>query len=546
MSINFEAKNRKSPFGKFDIKSRRGIGTRSCYAKVVFFHYSNQNLGNPTFTGRERQLGADRGGAYIQGVMEAEISSLRVSKSLQTTGTFELQILPTKNWKQLISPGDWLMIYMFDGAGTVQLSSQQNIDTQNLIMLGNVDRTSRSLEKDKETDKTMLRFVVSGRGMGKVFENSDIWFNPYLQKEQTLDVLLRDAGLELTGNPSTMVKTLLDIFLGPGAQLGKQKTTDLKAWQVPGALARAVGSANATAPKFYDILKQEITADLPGYKARQMLSVQSNGSLMELLKRSANELVNELYFEEVRDGTGKAYPTIVLKPRPTSTPAFENRQPAILKGAVISLQTLARTNFVEILQSEIVYEDMGKDDHTKFNLWWLDADNRLESIMNTQQENKGGASNPLLISSSIKRDGLRRYQQMMDFSFVQDTKSSGQSDTELFAATLDQLFDLHYANHLYESGTIECTGVLEAEIGKALVIKGDPNVPNSGDKVYFIEGYEHKWQFPSTWRTTFTLTHGQWLSASNIFIDIGAPGDGGKLDESMNTSYLAQTQTSRA
>lgn len=539
MTTKFEAKNRVSPFGKFNLTSRT-FGSRTCSAKVLYFHYKNQNLANPDGTGRKRD-GSKSEKDVVSGILEAEISSLRVSKSLSSTSSFEIRLLPTKNFKQLISPGDWMLIYLHDTATTKAANDPKEMDSKNIVMIGNVDRVSKSFEKDKETDKTMLRFVVSGRGIEKVFENTDIWFNPFLQKEKELDVLMRDAGLETTGNPSTIVKLLIDIFLGKGANIGRSKTSDLSMWSIPQEMARILKSSGDA--RFYGILKQEIESDLPGYGARLMLAVNSNGSLMDLMKRYSNEIINQLYFEDVRDSDGYVYPTVVLRPRPVNTPAFEKRNPAQLKGKFKTLQKLAKENSVEILQSEIIYEDLGKDDHAKFNMWWLNAHNKLDSIMNGTENLK--SYNPLIVSSSIKRDGLRRFEQTLDFSFIQDTKSSGLSDVDLVSAFADQLYDFHFANHLYDQGTIECTGVLEAELGKALIVKGNPAFPNAADKVYYIEGYEHTWNFPSTWRTTFTLTHGQWLDQQNIFIDIDE-SNGGKPDDMLTGSYIAQTVTSRS
>ena len=103
---------------------------------------------------------------------------------------------------------------------------------------------------------------------------------------------------------------------------------------------------------------------------------------------------------------------------------------------------------------------------------------------------------------------------------------------------MGQLYDLHFANHLYESGTMQCTGILEVELGKALVVL--PEKENAKKKIYYIEGYEHSWQYPNIWKTTLTLTHGQFQDENLPFIDV-ATEDGGQPDKTLESSYLRQT-----
>jgi len=575
MTSKSSARTRESGFGRFKLDNRRSIASRSCFASVVYFHYKNQNLLNAFTTNRDRNDPNADEMAVETGIIETEISSLRVAKSLTSSSTFQLTLLPSKNWKQVLSPGDWLMIYIHDNS-SLNKGDESIQDTKNLIMLGNVDRVSRSLQKDKETDKTTLRYVVSGRGIQKVFENTDIWWNPYLATDKEMDVILRDAGLEILGNPSILTNNLLEVFLGSGGEFDGGKTSDMGMWLIPPSLERAMrapvtfsarfdsnpnpgvstdsvpdsarfdGVATAEFPRFYDILDIQIENHLPGFKQRMMLTANSNGSLLELLQRSSNSLVNELYFEEVRDSSGYVRPTIVLTPRPVQTPFFESKSDG-LKGHYKSLQELGETNFVEILQSEILYEDLGRDDHSRFNLWWMNTDSNMEGVTNAQADrNKTtGAINPILSSKSIHRHGLRRWTHLMEFCHASGVGSSTQSDLVLFQGFMEQLYDMNAFNHLYDSGTIECTGILEAELGKALIVKADTAM-ESPDKIYYIEGYEHSWSFPSTWRTTFTLTHGQWFTTGiNIFIDAGR-SDYGKLDDALSSTYVAQTFTSKS
>ena len=568
MTVKNTVGTRDTPFSSFPAQ-RRLIGSRTSFVSIKYFHYAKQNFGTSTNV----NPGAFSDATVFQtmtGIIEEEITSMKVSKNItQPAGTFEIHLRPTQNWKTVLSPGDWVAIYIFDKYK--QKTTVGDTDTTNLIMLGNIDRISRSLQKDAVSDKVALQYVISGRSSAKALEETDIWFDPYVTQEQTLDVALRTAGLEITGNPSTLVSKVLDVFMGPGAQLGDKRTSPLQQWRIPQELARLMGvtdfALGGSKASYYDILDTVIFPGLPGFKDRNMLSPESSGSVWEMMHRSSNELVNELFVEEVRNDQGQAFPTLILRPRPLNTPFFnatgaassqfgsddKKIRPA-LKGAYQTLQNLGTTSFVEISPAEIMYEDLGKDDHSRMNMFWLRVQQSYEYAYSHVANVKNTTlANPVFQRDSIHRYGLKRFDQMLDFCRVEGANSTAVQALEpniaLFQAFMAQVYDMNYANHLYDQGTISCTGVLEAELGKALVVLNDPTIANSRKKLFYIEGYEHEWTFPSAWRTTFTVTHGQFAMNDNkdlnIFVDAIGPNDFGAADTTITTAYLAKTGTEK-
>lgn len=559
-----EERQPNSPFGAFDL-SRRTIGSRTSFVSVKYFHYNKQNFGVPSSVNPGQFTNEQKYGVSV-GILEEEIASLKISKNIsQPSGTFEIKLHPVQNWKQKISPGDWVAIYIYD---RYQVRDQpgKGDDSKNLVMLGNVDRISRSLQKDEQSDKVQLTFSISGRSFGKALEETDIWYDPGASQEKPLDIALQTAGLVLQGNPTTLVKAVFDIFLGRGGFVKTGKTTPLNQWRIPNEVARLfkTNTDPQGAPLIYDIIKPQFKPGLPGFKARNMLSLDSNGSVWNMLERSSNTLVNEIFLEEVRDGDGRAFPTLVLRPRPLQTPFltshFEGLEGMIsnLKGAHQSLQDLSKKSFVEISPSEIIYEDLGKDDHSRLNMFWMRVQQSYEFAYGSTANLKVALGNPTFNRDSIARYGLKRFDQILDFSFATGTTEKGEPmaikaptpNIHLFQAFMGQLYDMNFANHLYDAGTITCTGVLEAELGKALVIPKDPKIEKSLDKVYYIEGYTHEWTFPNMWRTTFMVTHGQFRGTENIFIDAlegpaGSGGDYGTPDATIQTAYLSKTKTER-
>ena len=577
MSGKDKLSTRKQPFGK-EVSIARRLASRTTHPTAVYFHYTKQNFGIPSNTKTAFQLQSietDNLRKYQKGILEEEIASMTVSKSISSaSGSFSLSLFPTQNWKAKLSAGDWILIYMNDQYGGRGRYEGKNLNSKNLLIMGNIDRVSRSLTKNEDTDKIELRYVVSGKNFGKVFEKTDIWYDPYANQEKTLDIALINAGLEIQGNPSDMCEKLVNVFLKRGGEFPTGRTPDLNNWVMPSEIVSIMNATttgtptpDVTNPRFADVLNLEIEPDLPGFKARQMLTLNSNGSLHEMLKRSSNDVVNELFYEEVRDSGGFVKPTMVLRNRPINTPFFSShfgfsggapKQADVDKAVnainnkITTMQDLAKTSFIEISPAEVKYEDLGRDDHSKFNMWWLRTTNNYEHAfsMLSNLNKKNGIANPTIIRGGVQRDGLRRFEQTLEFCYRQgtDKKTAIQGvgpNIELFTGFMAQLYDMHFANHLYDGGTITTSGVLEAELGKALILLPDPNYKAAQPKAYYIEGYEHEWSFPKHWTTTWTVSHGQFkTNTQNIFID-STTDDNGAPDTLLDNVYLAKTKTGR-
>lgn len=562
MGIKFDIKKRSAaPFSQYDA-NRRSIASRTSSVTIYYYHWTKENFGTPSNVQPASALSTNLSlaEAYQTGKIEGDVENCTISKNIEhPSATFSFDLFPTKNWKRELSPGDWILVY-FNSSMTKDSEVGVNIptSTKNLVLVGNIDRIARVIQKDEETDTTTLRYKVSGRNFGKIFEQTDIWYDPYAVQVKTLDVALRTSGLEITGNPDSQVNKIIDIFLGNGGQFKDKKTSPLKQWFLPKGLV-SLFSSSAPDGYFNNVLRREITKNLPGYKPRNMLTPESNGSLWDMIKRSCNDLVNEVYLEEVRKNDGTVVPTFVMKPRPFQTPFFnatsqdesqfggeDAKIRKALKGAYKSLQEYSKESYVEILQSEVIYENLGRDDHSRINMLWFNTTLNYQYILNSNS-NLGSAntiSNPVFIRPSIMRHGLRRLDSLLEYchSEIDSVSGASSNNTELFKAFATQLYDMNYVNHLYEQGTIECTGVLEAELGKVLVIRGKKTEPK---KIYFIEGYEHKWQYPNMWTTIFTVSKGQFrhdngVGALNIFID-ASEGDFGYPDSSLDFTYIAKT-----
>ena len=559
---NREIKNPKGLDGKF-------LQSRTSFFVVQVFHYKKQYAGIPTFGESTTTKGMDGGqklnltsqqfGLNTEAsihlmkdslwdtdnyIIVDEILSVSINKSIGQKGSINISLATQVNWKAKLAPGDWFIVYVFN--------TEKNITTQileeskdKIVFIGNIDRVARQIAKDDD-DKTTLRYQIAGSNFVKVFEKTDIWFNPYANQEKVVDIAMNEAGLALFGSPNELISRALKIFLGPGDTIGDYVSPPLNQWKMPPALMSMWPDLGTT---FYDLLDQSIADDLPGNAIRQMLTLDSNGSLLDLLGRWSNPLVNELFFDECRGGAGgqEVRPTIKLRPRPLNTEFIKEhfvKNDRAWKVVENNYQTIFEHSYLhslEISEIEIKYQDLGHDDHSRFNMIWLksqDASNGMNSMGTANMGTRGvGLGLPTFNEPSINRYGLNRLDQQLEFFFEEASGPyANVSNLNLVKAFIGQLYDFHYCNHMYETGTIETTGVMEAELGRSLKIKHT----EGPDKIYYIEGYSHNYTYPSHWTTTFTVTHGQWDSATLPFIDF-SKDDRGQEDVYFKNSYYGKT-----
>lgn len=525
-----------------DIGSERVYDTYTSTCTMVYFHYTKQNFGVPgqnrkpfstsefmaTFApGKQATITDKSKPSPASGVvLGGEIISCTIEKSLsRPAGSFELVLAPTRNWRELIFPGDWVLLYM---------GRETDIDTKSLKgcqLIGNVDRVARSKQKNEETDDTEIRYKISGRNFGKVFEETPIFFNPYDEQPEVIDVTLREAGLPLTGSPDQLVKSLIDIFLGKGAKLPNLVTQALSYWYIPEALASRFKERKKVKDYacFFDILGDNITKGLPGFKGRGMMSQQNGSDLWAAIQNNANSLINEVFVDEAHTADGTVVPKFTLRPKPFTSIYY--RADASTKGYP-EMKHLHLTDIerIDITDAQILYDDLGKDDYSRLNYIFLRTAQDDYDFSQAESYMKG--KNPLVIPESIKRHGLKKLDDTIEYIF---SREGFDPNTEVltFKGFVYQVYDFYYANHLYESGTIQCVGIKNAELGKSLSIV-------NRKVLYYIEGYRHDWSYPNMWTTEFIVTRGQYeKDYKRVFIG-ASDKDFGDKDENPNMAYVAQ------
>lgn len=553
-------------------KKQRKIGTTNSFARIIYFHYNRQNFKKATAVKGARELDAVTFGV-TRGLLEREITDLRCSKSMNApAGNFSVTVMPTKNWKQYISPGDWVLIYLYDNAKDAGGFDVNNPPTSNMVMFGNIDRVARSKQRDEKTDKITVRYNISGRDFGKVFQQTSLWWDPFTAEGfllQKNNGLLLKHGVQLKGTPDELVNSLLDVFIGAtGADLSStglgdvSRTDSLEQWQlpqsligvfggpagfdiVPGAFG-ALGAISGSSDPYLDTILKRRFDTLPGFRYRSHLTPGGAG-IWNALKENSNELVNDFFVDLFHKIDGSTVPAITLRSRPTSS-GFEDT-PGQLGGTTKNLQELALDESIIIEPWKIKFENLGNDEQSRFNMFWIDPiQSKNQQIKSYSNIDKGadGIKKPMAQIESIRRNGLKMFKKQIPFVYGPGVAPGLGVSHDLYRSFINLIYDLHAYNHLYETGSLTTIGIKNAELGKVVNIPPETIDDPSGlhNRLYYVEGYTHHWNFPGQWETEWNLTMGQWNNESYPFIDF-IDEDDGEENADVKTISLVKTDVKR-
>lgn len=406
------------------------------------------------------------------------------------SGTFNIKITPTQNWKKRIRNGDWVLIYFSNG------------EEKRLKFLGNVDRVSRVVDVDSDGTAS-IKYSVSGRDFGKVFEKTNIYYDPTSPQAAQINVNLLKKNILFAGSPDKIVSDIIDVFLGKDIET----LESLNQWLIPQKLAKEIKKKNVNPAKksgtsFYDVLTKKLDSTL-GYKAYESID-SVHGYLWNLLKMNSNEPINELFLELHHDKeTNQVLPTIFLRMIP-----FTDEDYSIESSKVGSVNRFIDLDRVSITDENIIYEDVGESDHVKFNFFLLTVAGEpfFNRVISTSAA--AGGDFPKIDANSIKKYGLLTRIDNTDFAFLSGKEEVGISAIDILNGWNNLLAHWYENAHKLESGTMKINGNLDVEIGKVLEVEYT-KFGNNDKYLYYIEGYENEWEYPGLWTTSLKLTRGR-------------------------------------
>ena len=429
--------------------------------------------------------------------VKEHILELQTQKQKGATGTFSLLLDSSKNWKSILNPGCWCLIYLSNQPLTGKELSEPD---SGLKMIGVVRSIMRQEAVDTKTGIKNVRFLVTGEDFQSIF-NSMIYVNLQLS---TVSGNAGDVKYIIYGplfkkvflNPSNIVQLLINTFLGKeGRKGGKSNDSVIKPpaggarsgqpIKVPIPIIKRIMGENVNQNLFTGMITTFIQKNLPGlfYNPPEILGVQQ---IWSVLTSFSNRLMNEIYTDILPvniNGKTRLVPSIVLRAIPFSQKKGKPHQSCISmleaggdkavvgkRGRAVKTKTTKREDELaaergahfyvshDISEEEIVRFTSGKTDRERFNFFlsvpnfnFSDKNNKTNPEMLTlAQVNQRGGLNTISRPSSITRYGLRPYVAKSSFFF------DNLANNPLLIT--DIVRDIWEKAYLYESGQVELIG----------------------------------------------------------------------------------------
>lgn len=427
---------------------------------------------------------------------------LQTSKSKGGVGSWSVVLDSSKNWKSLLNPGTWALIYTSDQPLTGKEESEPD---SGLKMVGIIRSIRRIEQVDPGTATKRVRYLVTGEDFQSVF-NTPVYLNANMVEVTQGQSLGQAAALLIFGKnfqnvftPSTIVKAIVDALLGKPAFEGEKsggavtKTPLVSArqgqpYKVPPEVAKRIMGKKASGDFFTGMITFYLQQNLAGSYVNkpEVTGVQSVWSVMDAF---CHRIVNEMYTDLIPvniDGKTRLLPSLVLrsipfskKPQKPHASCISMMEAGGAKGATqivgkrsangtiqqnrdrkgVSVDSGKGAHFYVsrvISEDEVVGLNVGKSDRERFNFFLVfpNAGNGvtpeksiLESVL------RRGVSS-VADTASIARYGLRPY--ITQTPYIANGKTG-----ENFLAINEIVSDMWDKAALYESGQVMLIGAHE-------------------------------------------------------------------------------------
>lgn len=421
------------------------------------------------------------------------------------SGQVEVILANTKDWKDVIKKGSWMLIYMSNDGGLsipsatddLKLTSGgkgDKVDVSKLRQQGKKLRTMAYIDTVRargmvdEKGAFDVEFVLSGRDFGVVYEETEIWHNQILFDNNLLQSSAAFLNASEIKTVDELMTTLHKLFYSPSDLIKKPLKNDSLVsialqWMLPKSMLRALGiNLGAKKPYFGNIpglLNFSPTrASFPVENPLALLS----GVAWDRLKAHSIDPYHELFTEISDDGK----PQLTFRMIPwklfRTNSKFKTINPTIDRFAD------PKNGVVDIPTVDIVDFDVGEDNHTRFNAYLTTVVTQGVTVQQSLQmigDNSPVTGFPRLLQNGIRRHGLRLiYREMNALIDLGKEKV----DQNLLKEFNEFCVELWARSHEYESGTFNIVGNNGIKLGKC--ISTDSDAPYNADKLFYIEGYE--------------------------------------------------------
>ena len=471
------------------------------------------------------------------------ITNVSLSKAMSSpAGEFEITLANTRDWKEVIKKGMWLIIYKdndgglaiseksgditvgkrSDDAKTSKIVEVDSVSMNDLThqrnkirMIGRVDTARARGSVGSERGEFDVSFVITGRNYGVVYEETEIWHNQVLYDSTLLETANANINSNAIKTVDGLLKVLHDLFFAPDKLTNKLNksgslTSIAKQWLLPSKMFTALGVRAQRGHSYYGNLPNLLNfGKTPATFPVESPTALLNGIAWTRLKAHSIEPYHELFVELDDDGQPRLNfrltPWVVDK---RSTKKFSS---VFAKGGRDKLYYGREINGqVKIKDIDIIEWDFGEDDHTRYNLFWSTINSSMISTQTSNAllgDNSPETGFPRIKQNSIRRHGLRKLYSEVNANIVIGEE---RADSDLLRQFNEFALELWERSHEYESGTMTIIGNNEIRLGKTIIIEEDS--PYNSNKIFYIEGYEESFQVDdkgaTLWTQTLFLTRG--------------------------------------
>ncbi len=449
-------------------------------------------------------------------------------------GSFTFRLDSSKDWKTIIKPGSWCAIFMSND-GDLSLPEAREITNDDLP---NVSKSKIKKERLRalcyiervvvhgivdEKGVIDTSFEISGRDIGIVYEDTDIWFNYFKFEERQVRALAE----KLTFTNSNTIAELLDVshdlFYAPDKVLKSKKKAALELtevgtqWLLPKEMLSLLDIPHS-GPSFWGNIKnvKNFGTTLCRIPITNPLDYV-NGNAWEKLKQFSIPELHELFVELNSEGN----PELIFRPIPWGIkkggyPTIYGR----LKDNPLLYLDLIKRDRIDINAIDILDYTTGEDNHNRYNHFFTTA----QSTLNIPESNiailenitsPAGKKFPFIEKGSVQRHGFRpMHVDINTFSFATEKLGSdpknGQPDAKLLVEYNELIFDLWNNAIFFESGNASIIGKNDIRIGRPIVFGKD--VSYNADKAFYIEEYTDEFSIGENgvteWKQDLQLTRG--------------------------------------
>lgn len=433
-----------------------------------------------------------------------DIIELTTSKSKAGVGTFSVTLASSKNYKKILHPGCWCLIYISDQRVLGAKLQQKNYATfkeSGFKMLGIVRTVRRQEFISPETGIKSIRYQVSGEDFQSIF-NVPIYVNRNLTGlgGKTDPKAVRDVGLATLDlfslrspqSPDKIVTKLIENLIGSARYQGekKRKVSTIRASktgipvQIPAQVSKILLGESPGDTEFASSLTTFIQKDLLGIAEFQP-DIGGVVPAWSIIQQYVHRILNELYTEilPVQIGDNVRYvPCVVLRAIPFSSKKGLHQTQILFKDSINQIdkstgkqveviasrysnstsavvtppegEQITDAHFYvskTINEAEIIGFDLGKSDKERFNFFFVipSLGNASDDIVTAQilRQISGKNFENIADTASVARYGLRPFITQSNYQLL------GTATT-----TNEIVRDLWENAHLYENGQVTIIG----------------------------------------------------------------------------------------